>query len=151
MRISDWSSDVCSSDLIRIERRIEHWTRFGRIAAERIVSRQTRMVAFRPDAVFSLVRWTSNDYGTIHSRIDILRAVMPGEGYTTAPFVQPGGELYLSIQGWPKVRAVLAAIDAVDAAGVDPCDAAPDHWRHVHNRLSAGQAPRLYKIGRAHV
>src|SRR3546814_14824625 len=95
MRISDWSSDVCSSDL---------------------------MVSFRPDAVFSLVRWTSNDYGTIHSRIDILRAVMPGEGYTTAPFVQPGGELYLSIQGWPKVRAVLAAIDAVDAAGVDPCE-----------------------------
>src|SRR3546814_5357964 len=73
---------------------------------------------------------------------------MPGEGYTTAPFVQPSGELYLSIQGWPKVRAVLAAIDAVDAAGVDPCDAAPDHWRHVHNRLSAGQAPRLYTAER---
>src|SRR3546814_5749988 len=81
-------------ELIWIEGRIEHWTRVGRIAAERIVSRKTRMVSFRPDAVFSLVRWTSNDYGTIHSRIDILRAVMPGEGYTTAPFVQPGGELY---------------------------------------------------------
>src|SRR3546814_3566189 len=128
MRISDWSSDVCSSDLIRIERRIEHWTRFGRIAAERIVSRKTRMVSFRPDAVFSLVRWTSNDYGTIHSRIDLLRAVMPGEGYTPAPFVQPGGELYLSLQGWPKLRAVPAATHAVDAAGAAPFDAPPDPW-----------------------
>lgn len=135
-------------ELIWIEGRLEHWTRFGRIAAERIVSRKTRIVSFRPDAVFALVRWTSNDYGTIHSRIDILRAVMWGESYTTAPFVRPGGELYLSIQGWPKVRAVLAAVDAVEAAGVDPCDAAPDHWRHVHNRLSAGQAPRLYTAER---
>ena len=45
-------------------------------------------------------------------------------------------------------RCVLAAIDAVDAAGVDPCDAAPDHWRHVHNRLSAGQPPRPYTAER---
>lgn len=135
-------------ELIWIEGRLEHWTRFGRVAAERIVSRKTRIVSFRPNAVFALVRWTSNDYGTIHSRIDTLRAVMLGEGYTTAPFVRPGGELYLSIQGWPKVRAVLAAIDAVEAAGVDPCDAAPDHWRHVHNRLSAGETPRLYTTER---
>jgi len=135
-------------ELIWVEGRLEHWTRFGRVAAERIVSRKTRIVSFRPNAVFALVRWTSNDYGTIHSRIDILRAVMPDEAYTTAPFVRPGGELYLSIHGWPKVRAVLAAVDAVEAAGVDPCDAAPDHWRHVHNRLSAGQAPRLYTAER---
>jgi hypothetical protein len=135
-------------ELIWIEGRLEHWTRFGRVAAERIVSRKTRIVSFRPGAVFALVRWTSNDYGTIHSRIDIMRAVMPDEGYTTAPFVRPGGELYLSIQSWPKVRAVLAAIDAVEAADIDPCDAAPDHWRHVHNRLVAGQAPRLYTAER---
>ena len=135
-------------ELIWIEGRLEHWTRFGRVAAEHIVSRKTRIISFRPGAVFALVRWASNDYGTIHSRIDIMRAVMPGEGYTTTPFVQPGGELYLSIQGWPKVSAVLAAIDAVEAADVDPCDAAPDHWRHVHNRLAAGQIPRLYTAER---
>ncbi|MBP2278347.1 DUF2840 domain-containing protein [Sphingomonas sp. PL20] len=135
-------------ELIWIEKRLEHWIRFGRIAAERIVSRKTRVVSFRPNAVFALCRWASNDYGTVHSRIDILRAVGPCEAYTTAPFVRPGGELYLSIQGWAKVRAVLAAIDAVEHAGVDPCDAAPDHWRHVHNRLSAGDAPRPYTAER---
>ncbi|TPG52588.1 DUF2840 domain-containing protein [Sphingomonas glacialis] len=135
-------------ELIWIEKRLEHWIRFGRIAAERIVSRKTRVVSFRPNAVFALCRWASNDFGTVHSRVDILRAVGPCEAYTTAPFVRPGGELYLSIQGWAKVRAVLAAVDAVERAGVDPCDAAPDHWRHVHNRLSAGDAPRLYTAER---
>lgn len=135
-------------ELIWIEKRLEHWIRFGRIAAERVLTRKTRIVAFRPGAIFAFVRWASNDYGTVHSRIDILHAVAPGEPYTTVPFVRPGGELLLSLQGWAKVRVVLAAIDAVDAAGVDPCDAAPDHWRHVHNRLSVGERPRPYTAER---
>lgn len=135
-------------ELIRVEHRLEHWIRFGRIAAERIETRSTRIVSFRPGAIFAFVRWASNDFGTIRSRVDILRAVSDSEPYTTAPFVRPGGELLLSIHGWPKVRMVLGAIDAVDAAGIDPCDAEPDHWRHVHNRLSAGQAPRPYTADR---
>ena len=39
---------------------------------------------------------------------------------------------------------MLQAIDAVEALGIDPADAAPDHWRHVHNRLAAGHEPRPY-------
>lgn len=135
-------------ELIWIEKRLEHWIRFGRVAAERILTRRTRIVSFRPDAVFAFVRWSSNDYGTIHSRIDILRATALDEAHTTVPFVRPGGELLLSLQGWPKVSAVLAAIDAVEAAGGDPCDGAPDHWRHVHNRLAVGEMPRLYTTER---
>jgi len=135
-------------ELIWIEKRLEHWIRFGRIAADRIVSRRTRIVSLRPGAVFAFVRWASNEYGTVHSRIDVLRAVGPQDGYTTVPFVRPGGELLLSIEGWSKVRAVLAAIDAVEAAGVDPCDASPDHWRHVQNRLSTGERPRPYTAER---
>ena len=34
--------------------------------------------------------------------------------------------------------------DAIEALGIDPADAAPDYWRHVHNRLSAGLEPRGY-------
>ena len=41
-------------------------------------------------------------------------------------------------------------VDAVETAGVDPCDAAADHWRHVHNRIAAGHQPRLYTIERHH-
>ncbi|HKX77551.1 MAG TPA: DUF2840 domain-containing protein [Novosphingobium sp.] len=135
-------------ELIWIEKRLEHWIRFGRIASERIVSRKTRVVAFRPDAVVAFVRWSANDFGTVHSRIDILRAVRPGEAYTTTPFVRPGGELLLSIQGWPKVRKVLETIDRIEAEDLDPCDIAPEHWRHVHNRLSAGEPARAYTVER---
>lgn len=131
-----------------IEKRIEHWIRFGRIAKDEIVDRRRRIVSFRPGAIFAFVRWVANDYGTISSRIDIVRAVAPGEPFTTLPFVRPGGNILLTIEGWPKVSQVLAAIDATEAAGVDPCDAAPDHWRHVHNRITAGHQPRVYTIER---
>lgn len=135
-------------ELIWIENQLEHWIRFGRIASERIVSRRTRIVTFRPDAITAFVRWSANDYGTIHSRIDVLRAIRSGEAYTTVPFVRPGGELLLSIRGWPKVRKVIEVIDRVEAEGLDPCDIAPDHWRHVHNRFSAGEPIRAYTMER---
>ncbi len=69
---------------------------------------------------------------------------MPGEAFSTVPFVRPGGEIYLRQSGWPKVERVLQAIDAVEQLGIDAADACPDHWRHVHNRLAAGDAPRSY-------
>ena len=105
-------------------------------------------MSFAPGAIFAFVRWASNDFGTIASRIDIARAVNPGEPYSTLPFVRPGGEILLRIDGWTKVNDVLRAIDAVEACEVDPADAAPDHWRHVHNRLSAGEQPRPYTLAR---
>ena len=135
-------------ELTWIEKRIEHWIRFGRIAKDQIIDRRRRIVSFRPGAIFAFVRWSANDYGTIRSRIDVVRAVGANEPFTTLPFVRPGGEILLSVQGWPKVSNVLAAIDTTDGAGVDPCDAAPDHWRHVHNRIAAGQEPRAYTLER---
>ncbi len=135
-------------DLTWIEKRIEHWIRFGRIARDQIVDRRRRIVSFRPGAIFAFVRWSANDYGTVSSRIDIVRAISPNEPFTTLPFVRPGAEILLSVENWPKVSQVLAHIDATDAAGVDPCDAAPDHWRHVHNRISAGHPPRAYTLER---
>lgn len=140
--------DMTRVELTWIEKRIEHWIRFGRVAVDEIVDRRRRIVRFRPNAVFAFVRWAANDYGTIRSRIDIVRAVAAGEPFTTLPFVRPGGDILLGIEGWPKVAKVLAAIDATEAAGVDPADAAPDHWRHVHNRITAGHQPRLYTLER---
>jgi hypothetical protein len=78
--------------------------------------------------------------------MDIARTVAPGEAYQTLPFVRRGGELLLSINGWPRVEKVLHAIDAVVALGLDPSEAAPEHWRHVHNRLTVGQDPRPYAL-----
>ena len=57
------------------------------------------------------------------------------------------------LNGHPNIREstrerVLQAIDAVEAIGVDTDKAAPDHWRHVHNRLRVGQEPRAYTRAR---
>jgi len=145
---NDASAALTHVELTWLEKRIEHWTRFGRIAEEKILDRRRRIVSFAPGGVFAFVRWASNDFGTIISRIDIVRTVAPGEPYATLPFVRPGGDILLRIDGWPKVNQALQAIDAVEASGVDPADAAPDHWRHVHNRLTAGEQPRPYTLAR---
>ncbi|HEV7252096.1 MAG TPA: DUF2840 domain-containing protein [Mesorhizobium sp.] len=131
-------------ELLHIKDRIERWIRFGRHAEEEILDRHRRALWFDAGQVFAFVRWASNDYGTAVSRIDILRACAPGEPLTSVPGVTPGGEVLLRIAGWPKVERALAAIDQVEALGIDPADACPDHWRHVHNRLTVGDEPRPY-------
>jgi Protein of unknown function (DUF2840) len=135
-------------ELIWIEQQIEHWIRFGHEIAEQILDRRRRIFSFAPNSIFAYVRWAANGYGTVVSRIDILRAVAPGEPYSTVGSVRPGGDSLLRTAGWPKVERVLQAIDAVEQAGVDPAEACPDHWRHVHNRIAAGEAPRRYTAER---
>ncbi|WP_106755051.1 DUF2840 domain-containing protein [Pannonibacter carbonis] len=142
------ADDLTHVELTWIEKRIENWIRFGREAHEEILDRRRRVLSFRPQSIFAFVRWAGNDFGTIISRIDIVRAVEPGEAYQTLPFVRPGGDILLKIEGWPKVEQVLRHIDAVEAADIDACDVAPDHWRHVANRMSAGHEPRAYTMER---
>ena len=131
-------------ELTWIEKKIEHWLRFGRRTEEKIIDRRRSISSFKPGSIFAFVRWASNDYGTMVSRLDIVRAVEPGARFQTLPFVRPGGEILLRVNGWPKVECVLQAIDAVEALGIDAADAAPEYWRHLHNRLAAGHEPRAY-------
>lgn len=126
----------------------EDWLRFGKPVAERIIDRRTRIESYAPGQVFALVRWAANDYGTRRSELAIVRAVGRGEAFSTLPQVDPGGEILLWVRGWPKVRAVFGLIDGIEQAGFDPCDIAPDHWRHIHNRLAARMPPRPYDEGR---
>jgi hypothetical protein len=146
--IAHASDDLTHVELTWVEKRIENWIRFGRAAREQVLDRHRRVLSFRAGGIFAFVRWTANDFGTIISRIDIVRAVEPGESYQTLPFVRPGGDILLKIEGWPKVEQVLRHIDAVEAAGIQPHEVAPDHWRHVANRLSAGEVPRPYTFAR---
>jgi hypothetical protein len=78
--------------------------------------------------------------------MDIARAVSPGEHFQTLPFMRPGGEILLRVDNWPTVERVLQVIDAIEALRIDPADAAPDYWRHLHNRLTAGHEPRRYTL-----
>ena len=141
-------SNLTHVELLWLERRIENWIRFGRHVEEQILDKRRRVLSFPPGSIFAFVRWTSNDFGTIISRIDILRAVVPGQRCATVPYVRPGGDILLRLSGWPKVERVLQLIDAVEALGIDPADAAPYYWHHVHNRLSVNEAPRAYTRSR---
>jgi len=141
-------SDLTSVELLWLEKRIENWIRFGRVAEEQILDKRRRIVSFAPGSIFAFVRWTSNDFGTVISRVDILRAVAPGQRCATVPYVRPGGDILLGLSGWPKVERVLQLIDTVEALGIDPVDAAPDYWHHIHNRLSVNEVPRPYTRSR---
>ena len=144
--ITQASDNLTHVELTWVEKRIENWIRFGREAREHVLDRRRRVFSYLPGSVFAFVRWAANDFGTIISRIDIVRAVAPGEAYQTLPFVRPGGDILLKAEGWPKVERVLQIIDAIEAMGINPAEVSPHHWRHVHNRLAAGQEPRGYTV-----
>lgn len=142
--IAQTSDSLTHVELTWIEKRIENWIRFGQEVRDEVLDRRRRVLSYRPGCVFAFVRWAAGDFGTISSRIDIVRTVEPNEPYQTLPFVQPGGDILLKIEGWPRVEQVLQAIDAIERLGIDPEAVSPDHWRHVHNRLTAGHEPRAY-------
>jgi Protein of unknown function (DUF2840) len=141
-------NDLTTVELLWLEKRIENRIRFGRAVSERVLDRSRRVLSFTPGSIFAFVRWTSNDFGTVLSRIDILRAATPGQRYSTVPWIRPGGEILLRLSGWPKVERVLQLIDAVEVLGIDPTQVAPDYWHHAHNRLSVNETPRLYTRSR---
>ncbi|MGR4863192.1 DUF2840 domain-containing protein [Caulobacter sp. LARHSG274] len=131
-------------ELLFLNERIERSIRFGRPIAEQVQDRRRRTVMFAPGAVFAFVRWRAGDFGTVDSRIAVLRAVGAGMPFTTYPEVSPGAEILLDVAGSTKVQAVFEAIDGVERIGVRPELAAPDYWRHVGARVGVGLQPRPY-------
>ena len=77
--IAQRSDNLTHVELTWVEKKIENWIRFGTHAHEQILDRRRRVLSFRPGAVFAFVRWASNDFGTIISRIDVVRSVARGE------------------------------------------------------------------------
>ncbi len=131
-------------ELYFLRKQVEHWVRFGHPVLDHRIDDKRRVVSFEANSIFAFVRWMSNSYGTLISRIDIVRAVETGEPYQTLPFVTPGGDILLRIHGWPKVQQVLDVIDTIEKLGIDPANVSPDYWRHVHNRLTVNQPARAY-------
>src|SRR5260370_6120389 len=99
-------------ELIWHERQIEHWIRFGRDVAEKILDRRLRVLSFAPDSIVAYVRWASGDFGPIVSRIDIFRTVRRSEAFSTIPYVRPGADILLRHSAWTKVHRVLQPIGA---------------------------------------
>ena len=110
-RAHDTAAMLTHVELTWHKQRVEHRIRFGRQVGQQVLDRHRRVVSFAPGSIFAFVRWAANDFGTIISRIDIVRAVAAGERYQTLPFVRPGGDVLLRMDGWTKVERVLQAID----------------------------------------
>lgn len=144
----DAASAFTYVELIWRAKHIEQRLRFGHPDATVPIDRERRRMSFAAGSIFAVLRWSGNAYGTTLSHIHILRAVGPGARYSGVPQVDPGAEILLSIATWAKVEGVLQAIEAVEALDINPVDAAPDHWRHIHNRISVGETPRRYTRGR---
>jgi hypothetical protein len=139
------ASSLTAVEVVFYRDRIERWLRFGCDVGERILDRRRRLILFAPGAVFAFVRWEGNDHGTVLSRIDILRACRAGKAMSTVPGVIPGGEILLRLSGWSRVKRVFDLIAATEGSGIDPAEVAPHYWRHAHNRIAAGQQPRVYQ------
>ena len=135
-------------ELTYIAKRIDHWTRFGQPVSDKVLDKRRRLLAFAPGSVFGFIRWTANDYGTVVSCFDIVRAVDMHEPFQTVPFVRPGGELLLDVSGWPKVRRVLEEIDTIEELGLHPADICPDHRRVLNGRIATNVASRPYTRAR---
>lgn len=142
------AGELTEVELVWIEKQTEHWIRFGHETSERLIDRRRRCVTFAPESVFALVRWAANRFGTVSSHLYVVRTARPGQGFQTVPSVTPGGDVLLHVASWPKVERVLGHIDAIEALRIDPCAVAPDHWRHLHNRLATGEPPRAYTLAR---
>src|SRR4030081_438930 len=85
-------TDLVTDALTHVEltcqaKRIEHRIRFGHPVANARLDRHRRRVSFAPGSVFAVIRWAAHGFGTVLSRVDILRAVGAGERCTTVPFV----------------------------------------------------------------
>ena len=135
-------------ELTFISGKIEQTTLFGRPAREETVDDTRRILYYRPHSIFALARWSQTAFGSTVSRLDVLRATLPGEPYVLLPFVRPGAQILLRLDGSAKVEHVKKLIDEIWSIGVDPADTAPDYWLHVGNRLAADQEPRPYSKAR---
>ena len=131
-------------DLTFRRRRVEQWIRFGAADMTRRRDRFSTSTAFATGAVFGCIRWQGNEHGTVAAQMIVARAVGRGEPFQTLAFIRPGAEILLNLHGWPRVTHTLAILDAIEAQGIDPAAVSPEHWRHVHNRLSVGVEPIAY-------
>lgn len=142
------ASPLTRVSLAYVERRINLYLRFGRPLRELRLDRWRRCATFAPGAVFSRVRWESNDYGTTRWQLMVLQACTPGERMHRIAGIRPGAYLLLCAEGEAAVQAVLQRIDAIEALAIDPADAAAAYWRTLGNRLAARQPLPAYGADR---
>ena len=128
-----------------VEHRVNVYLRFGQPARKIVLDRWRRAALFAPGAVCCRIKWLGNDYGTALWQLMVLQAPMPFDDAQRVAGVLPGARILLRADGELAVKTVLAAIDAIETDGIDPCAVAATYWRMVGNRLAARRPmPRLW-------
>lgn len=123
--------------LAYIDQRFNLYLRFGEPTRTLQLDRWRRCALFLPTSVFCRVRWQANEYGTTRWQLMVMQACTPLDTVQRIPGVQPGARLLLHVESEPKVRAVLAKIDAIETLGIAVIDVSPTYWRTLGNRLVA--------------
>lgn len=123
--------------LAYVEHRVNLYLRFGQPVNERVLDPWRRVATFAPGAVCCRVKWLGNDFGTAMWQVMVFQAPTPWEGMQRIGGVLPGACILLRADGEVRVKAVLAAIDAIEQIGIDLCAVATTYWRTVGNRLAA--------------
>lgn len=123
---------------------VNNWLRFGDPDEQHDLDRRRSLALFKPGRIFGYVRWWANEYGTQDWRFTIVRTAEPSLLLSQIEGVTPGGEVLLLMVGNTKVKRALLQIDTLEAAGFEPADVSPSYYRHVHNRITAGQPIRPY-------
>src|SRR5271169_5356113 len=130
---------------IRIPR-IRHLSlRFGNPVHSARTGRGQRVHYFEPGAIFGLLRWHGNEYGTTHCEFSILRAVEGRTVASTVPGVTRAVEILLAVSSVANVRRVLALVRDIKAQGILASEVSPDYWRTVHQRLIAHVSLPAYR------
>ena len=111
--------------------------RFGNPVHSARIGRGQRVHYFEPGAVFGLLRWHGNEFGTTHCEFSILRAVVGRTIAATVPGVTPKAEILLAVSSVSTVRRVLALDRDIKARGIPASEVSPDYWRAVQQRLIA--------------
>ena len=136
-----------------VEHRVNVYLRFGQPARKIVLDRWRRAALFAPGAVCCRIKWLGNDYGTALWQLMVLQAPMPFDDAQRVAGVLPGAHILLRADGELAVKTVLAAIDAIETDGIDPCAVAATYWRMVGNRLAARRPLPAYTAERhaAHI
>lgn len=139
--------------LAYVEECVNVWLRFGQPVREIVLDRWRRAALFAPGAVCCRIKWLGNDYGTALWQLMVLQAPMPFDDAQRVAGVSPGARILMRADGELAVKTVLAAIDAIETDGIDPCAVATIYWRMLGNRLAARRPLPTYTAERheAHI
>jgi hypothetical protein len=126
-----------------VEHRVDIWLRFGKPVREIVLDQWRRVAVFEPGAVCCRVGWLGNDCGPAAWQLMVLQAPSLADCHQSdiqrVAGVVPGARILLRAESAQQVKEVLAAVDAVEASGIDPCTVAATYWRMVGHRLVARQ------------